>query len=159
MEAYGGDCMVGTGYKIIRTLRCKNANLPGTLGKLATTIGEMGASIGNVSTVHLGPHFNVRDIEVLADSEEHLTELVVRVSKLREVSVLEVRDDVLEVHKNGKIKMVNTVPIGSMDDLSRVYTPGVAEVCTRAAHLEGHVYADSVFCGDSNRRDRDTGTG
>ena len=35
----------------------------------------------------------------------------------------------LELHKNGKIKMINTVSVNSLDDLSRVYTPGVAEVC------------------------------
>jgi malate dehydrogenase (oxaloacetate-decarboxylating) len=51
------------------------------------------------------------------------------VSKLKEVSVLEVRDAVLEFHKAGKIKMINTVPITSLDTLRKVYTPGVAEVC------------------------------
>ncbi len=119
-----------TGYKIIRTLRCKNTNLPGTLGRLATAIGDVGASIGNISTVHLGPHFNVRDIEVLADSKEHLAELIENVSKLHDVSVLEVRDDVLDAHESGKIKMAYTVPVNSLNDLRRVYTPGVAEVCT-----------------------------
>jgi malate dehydrogenase (oxaloacetate-decarboxylating) len=116
-------------YKVVRTLRCQNVNLPGTLGKLATTIGRIGAEIGNVATVHLGHHYTVRDIDVLADSEEHLAQLINEVSKLPEVSLLQIRDDVLELHKNGKIKMINTVPINSLDDLRRVYTPGVAEVC------------------------------
>lgn len=39
--------------KIVRTLRCKNVNIPGTLGKLTTTIGRLGVDIGNVTTVHL----------------------------------------------------------------------------------------------------------
>ncbi|MDZ4247346.1 MAG: NAD-dependent malic enzyme, partial [Dehalococcoidia bacterium] len=60
---------------------------------------------------------------------EHLASLVEEVSKLKEISILQVRDDVLGLHKNGKIKMMNTVAINSLDDLSRVYTPGVAEVC------------------------------
>ena len=50
-------------------------------------------------------------------------------SKFREVSLLQVRDAVLELHKNGKIKMISTVPINSLDVLRKVYTPGVAEVC------------------------------
>jgi malate dehydrogenase (oxaloacetate-decarboxylating) len=116
-------------YKVVRTIRCQNANIPGTLGKLATAIGKANADIGNIATVYLGHHYTVRDIDVLVDSKEHLAQLIDDISKLPEVEVLQVRDDVLELHKNGKIKMMNTVPIDSIEDLRRVYTPGVAEVC------------------------------
>jgi len=115
--------------KIVRTLRCKNANAPGTLGKLATAIGKVGVDIGNIATVHLGPHYTVRDLDLFAENEEQLSQMINEVSKLKDVSVLEVRDAVLEFHKNGKIKMVNTVPITSLDTLRKVYTPGVAQVC------------------------------
>ena len=121
--------MNNTSYKIVRTLRCKNTNVPGTLGKLTTTIGQAGAEIGNIVTIHLGHHYTVRDIDVLIDSEEHLEHLVNEVVNLAGSTILEVRDDVLEVHKSGKIKMINTVPINSLDNLRKVYTPGVAEVC------------------------------
>jgi len=115
--------------KIVRTLRCKNVNIPGTLGKLATTIGKVGVDIGNITTVHLGPHYTIRDIDVYAENEEQLSRVISEVSKLKEVSVLQVRDAVLEFHKSGKIKMVSTVPITSLDTLRKVYTPGVAQVC------------------------------
>ncbi len=121
--------MEARGYRIVRTLRCKNANVPGTLGKLTTAIGKAGAEIGNIETVHLGHHYTVRDIDILIESEKHLERLVNAISELRDVTVLQVRDDVLELHKGGKIKMVNTAPIDSLDSLSKVYTPGVAEVC------------------------------
>jgi len=116
-------------YKIVRILRCKNINVPGSLGKLTTAIGEAGASIGNIATVHWGHHYTVRDIEVLIDSKEQLAKLTEKLSKLRDMSVLEVRDDVLQLHKDGKIRMMSTVEIKSLDDLRRIYTPGVAEVC------------------------------
>ncbi len=116
-------------YKIVRTVRFKNSNLPGTLGKLTTAIGHVGADVGNIVTVHIGQHYTVRDIEVHIPSEEHLSEMINEVTRLHDVSVLQVRDDVLELHKHGKIKMVNTIPINSLDTLSKVYTPGVAEVC------------------------------
>ena len=115
--------------KIVRTLRCKNANIPGTLGKLATAIGKAGLDIGNIATVHLGPHYTIRDIDVYAENEEQLAQAINEVSRLKEVSVLQVRDAVLEFHKNGKIKMISTVPITSLDTLRKVYTPGVAQVC------------------------------
>jgi hypothetical protein len=45
--------MNNSSYRIVRTLRCKNSNIPGTLGKLTTAIGQIGAEIGNIETVHL----------------------------------------------------------------------------------------------------------
>ena len=129
--------MEARGYRIVRTLRCKNANIPGTLGKLTTAIGQAGAEIGNIATIHLGHHYTVRDIDILIDNQKHLKQLVEEISKLHEVTVLQVRDDVLELHKGGKIKMVNTTPIDSLDSLSKVYTPGVAEVCRLIANQPG----------------------
>ncbi len=124
-------------YKIDRTLRCKNAAIPGTLGKLATTIGKLGIDIGNIATVHVGHHYTVRDIQVFLESEEQLAPLTTEVSKIPGVTVLEVRDEVLNFHKNGKIKMINTIPIKSVDVLRKVYTPGVAEVCELIAANPG----------------------
>ncbi|MBI4332941.1 MAG: NAD-dependent malic enzyme [Chloroflexi bacterium] len=112
-----------------RTLRCKNLNTPGVLGKLTTAIGNAGANIGNISTVHLGHRYITRDIDVLVTDRTHLDRLISEVSKLEEVTILEVRDDVLALHKNGKIRMMNTVPVTSLSELRKVYTPGVAEVC------------------------------
>lgn len=116
-------------YRIVRTLRCRNLNVPGTLGKLTTAIGQAGVEIGNISTVHLGHHYTVRDIDVLVASEDALQELIDRVSALKDVTILEVRDEVLELHKGGKIKMVSNIPINTLDMLRKIYTPGVAEVC------------------------------
>ena len=129
--------MNSVNYKVVRTLRCRNANIPGTLGKLATTIGECNAEIGNIGTIHIGHHFTIRDIEVLVDSDEEIKKLVDAVSKLREVSVIEVRDEVLELHNHGKIKMVNSIQINSIDVLQKAYTPGVAEVSQLIAKESG----------------------
>jgi len=118
-----------TNIKIVRTLRFKNLSIPGILGKLTTCIGKAGVDIGNIVTVHLGDHYTIRDIDVFLESKEHLAKLVDEVSKIQGVSILEIRDDVLDLHRAGKIKMINTVPIESLDNLRKVYTPGVAEVC------------------------------
>ena len=121
--------MANNSYEISRTLRCKNLNVPGTLSKLTSAIAKVGGNIGNITTVHLGHHYTVRDIEVFVSSKESLAELLSEVSKLREVTVLEVRDNILDFHEGGKIRVVSTMPITSLDDLRKVYTPGVAEVC------------------------------
>lgn len=115
---------------IVRTLRCKNRSIPGTLGNLTTAIGRVGADIGNVTTVHLGHHYTVRDVDVFVENEEHLAQVINEVAKLKDVSVLQIRDAVLQLHEKGKIKMISTVPLETLDYLSKVYTPGVAEVCS-----------------------------
>jgi malate dehydrogenase (oxaloacetate-decarboxylating) len=121
--------MENTKYQFSRTLRCKNLNVPGTLGKLASAIGKVGVDIGNLTTVHLGHYYTIRDVEVLLRTEAELDQLIGEVSKIPEVTVLEVRDDVLDLHKDGKIKTISVHPINSIDILRKVYTPGVAEVC------------------------------
>lgn len=120
--------MTETGYRIVRTLRCKNRNIPGALGRLAAAIGSLEAEIGNIATIHLGHHYTTRDIDVLVRDEAHLQQLISAVAEVRETTLLQVRDDVLEVHRNGKVKMVSTVTVDSLDRLGKVYTPGVAEV-------------------------------
>jgi malate dehydrogenase (oxaloacetate-decarboxylating) len=115
--------------EIVRTIRCQNMNVPGTLGKVTTAIGKVGVSIGNITTLHQGSHYVIRDIEVYAENEDKLKQIVKELSKLKETTILQVRDDVMETHKFGKIKMVNNLPVTSVDVLRRVYTPGVAQVC------------------------------
>ena len=115
--------------KLVRTIRCKNLNVAGTLGKVTTAIGKSGVEIGDIKTLHVGSHFTIRDIDLYVESEDQLQQVIANMSKLKETTVLQVRDAVLESHKYGKIKMVNTLPITSVDVLRRVYTPGVAQVC------------------------------
>jgi malate dehydrogenase (oxaloacetate-decarboxylating) len=122
-------------YQFSRTLRCKNLNVPGTLGKLASAIGKVGVDIGNLTTVHLGHYYTIRDVEVLLRTQTELDRCVDEVSKIPEVTVLEIRDDVLDLHKDGKIKTIN-----SIDILRKVYTPGVAEVCRLIAERPGLKY-------------------
>ena len=57
-------------YRIVRTLRCKNLNVPGTLGLLATAIGQAGAEVGNIETIHLGHHYTVRDIDIMVQKSK-----------------------------------------------------------------------------------------
>lgn len=38
-------------------------------------------------------------------------------------------DEILRLHKNGKIKVISNAPIDSIAVLRRIYTPGVADVC------------------------------
>jgi malate dehydrogenase (oxaloacetate-decarboxylating) len=75
----------------------------------------------------------VRDITVYADDAEHMDHVIETMRVNEGTRILEVRDDVLQVHQKGKIAIRSRFPIDSTATLRRVYTPGVAEVCLKIA--------------------------
>ncbi len=114
---------------LVRTIRVRNRHEPGVFGHLASTIGDQHATFGNISTVALTAHYTVRDIDVLVYDQAHLKRVLEAIGTLSDTEVLEVRDEVLEVHRGGKIRSISRYPVASLAELRKVYTPGVAEVC------------------------------
>jgi malate dehydrogenase (oxaloacetate-decarboxylating) len=118
----------GPGYCI--TLRLEIVNQIGMFGKIATTIGKLGGDIRAVDIVRVGKGIIVRDFTINARDEAHEKDLVNAVKKLDGVRVIHVTDRTFLQHHGGKIEIHNKVPVKNRNDLSRVYTPGVARVCT-----------------------------
>src|SRR5688572_3137477 len=114
--------------RLLRTLRVRNEHRPGVLGRLATSIGAAGANLGDIRTVWLGPDHIVRDLDVLLEDLATLERVLEAVQRTADVELLEVIDDVHELHIDGKLEIRATHPVQSIHDLRRVYTPGVAEV-------------------------------
>ncbi|MGA2927625.1 MAG: NAD-dependent malic enzyme [Solirubrobacteraceae bacterium] len=103
------------------------------LGKVASTIGDAGATIFSVDLVAVEGAHTIRDITLeTADSADwpRLTEAVNAVPGAR---VLEATDRTLKLHAGGKIEQHNKIPLKTRDDLSMAYTPGVARVCLAIA--------------------------
>jgi len=114
--------------KILRTFRCRLPQAPGSLGRLLTAIGDQGGLIGEIRIVQMASSIIVRDITVYADDLPHIERLVGLIRGLPGLELLEVRDEVLEMHQGGKIAIRSRYDISSLSMLRRVYTPGVAEV-------------------------------
>jgi malate dehydrogenase (oxaloacetate-decarboxylating) len=119
--------------KLMRTVRVRNIQKPGTLARLLASIAEMGASVGSIEMLTETAQSIVRDITVYADDEEHMDHIIETMRVNAGTRVLEVRDDVLQMHQKGKIAIRSRFPVDSTAALRRVYTPGVAEVCLRIA--------------------------
>src|SRR5213593_583045 len=111
------------------TVRVAIQNRPGMLGRVASAIGAAGGDIGAVDLVESGRDRNLRDLTVKARDSEHGQEIVNRLRRVAGVRVVNVSDRTFLVHLGGKIEVRNKVPIRTRDDLSMVYTPGVARVC------------------------------
>jgi malate dehydrogenase (oxaloacetate-decarboxylating) len=117
--------------KTMRTFRCRLRQIPGVLGRFLSALGEAGGDIGEIRVLHQGTAHVERDIVVFANGPAAMENLIVVAGDVPDVELLEVRDDVLEMHQGGKIAIRSRYRIDSLEVLRRVYTPGVAEVCLK----------------------------
>ena len=125
-------------YQIL--LRLKVDNAPGNLGSVASTIGECGGDIGPIDIHEAGRDHITRDFRVYCRDSEHARDLVSRVGALPGVEVLRASDRTFQLHRGGKIAVMNKVNIRTNAELSHVYTPGVARVS-----MQIHEQPDAVW--------------
>jgi malate dehydrogenase (oxaloacetate-decarboxylating) len=119
--------------RIMRVVRVRNDQQIGVLANLLASISENGGSIGSIQLLTETSQHVVREITVYADDETHLERVLEAMRANAGTVVVEVRDEVLELHQKGKIAVRSRYQVDSMTTLRRVYTPGVAEVCRRIA--------------------------
>ena len=119
--------------KLIRTVRVRNSQKTGVLARLLTAIAEAGGNTGSLVLLTETSQNVVRDITITAESEAHFETILDAMRSNEGTRIIEIRDEVLELHQKGKIAIRSRYPIESLTTLRRVYTPGVAEVCRKIA--------------------------
>jgi len=119
--------------KLTRTVRIRNQQRTGILARLLTAIAEAGGSTGSIELLNETSQNVVRDITIYVEDEARLEQVLEAMRSNPGTLVVEVRDEVLELHQKGKIAIRSRFPVDSLATLRRVYTPGVAEVCRRIA--------------------------
>lgn len=117
---------MSTSSNIIIRLEIEKSKV--TFGEVAVAIGHSGGDIIATDVIHSGKESAIRDITV--HIPDHCNaELVDRIRSLDGVNVINVSDRTFLVHLGGKIEIQPKMPIKNREDLSHVYTPGVAKVC------------------------------
>ena len=114
-------------YSIL--IRIELLTKPGMLGRVTSAIGKAGGDIGAVDIVGFGKDTTIRDIIVSVADVPIGQKVVERVKRIKGIKVLSVTDRTFRIHQRGKIEVKNKVPMNTREDLSMVYTPGVARVC------------------------------
>ncbi len=118
-------------YRLV--LRLEIANRPGMFAKVAMLVGEHQCSLGAIDLVEATPATQIRDVTVDVPSEAAGEVLAAALRKIDGIKVRAVSDRTFLVHLGGKIEVKGRVAVRNRDDLSLVYTPGVARVCRAIA--------------------------
>jgi len=112
------------------TLDVQLDNVPGTLGRLCTAVGEAGGNIGALDGFDVRGPVLRRSMVVHCRDEAHQERVVAAVRALPGVTLHDWWDRTFRMHESGKIHVLSSAPVNDRDDLSMAYTPGVARVCT-----------------------------
>jgi malate dehydrogenase (oxaloacetate-decarboxylating) len=134
--------MLGSDYTF--TVRVEYPNRPGMLGKVASAIGDAGGDITAVDMVQASAQSIVRDFLVRVMDDEHARRVAHELSSLPDVTVHAVVDRVLDLHRGGKVQVQCRLPVATRQDLSIVYTPGVARVSRAIARFPEAVWELTV---------------
>ena len=124
----------GGSYSV--TIRAEYPNVPGTLGRVASVIGELGGDLSSIDLVEADRTRMIRDLTVgVRDSKHAVTILDALKKRIKGLAIRSASDRVFLAHLGGKIEIRNRVPVTTRRDLSQVYTPGVARV-SRAISMD-----------------------
>jgi malate dehydrogenase (oxaloacetate-decarboxylating) len=119
--------------KFMRTIRVRNEQQLGTLGRLLVAVADAGGDVGEVRMIQETSRYTLRDISINTQDEAHMDRVLQAMGENPGTRILAIRDEVLELHQKGKIAIRSRLLVDSLSILRRVYTPGVAEVCLMIA--------------------------
>ncbi len=103
-----------------------------SFGEVATRINEAGGDVVAIDVIRASKTLTTRDVTVNI-SEADYDSLLENVRALQGVTIVHVSDRTFLVHLGGKLEISPKTPVKNREDLSRVYTPGVARVCMAIA--------------------------
>jgi len=115
------------GLSVILRLEIDNT---AAFSDVAIAIGEAGGDIIAVDFIHAGKSSVTRDVTVNVHNDSQRELVSESLVKRPGIKVINVSDRTFLMHLGGKIEIHGKIPVKNRDDLSRVYTPDVARVCT-----------------------------
>ena len=118
--------MPSVSYSI--TVRLEFAARSAAVSDITGRIEQHGATVTALDVSASGPERMRADITVLTGGHDHAMEVVDSLKGLEGVELGKVSDRTFLAHLGGKLTVESKLPIRHRDDLSMIYTPGVARV-------------------------------
>ncbi len=99
------------------------------VSEITGVIEKTGGMVTAVDIAHSGTERLQADLTIATRGSDHADEVVAAMRRMDGVDIGKVSDRVFLVHLGGKLSIESKLPIRNRDDLSLVYTPGVAKIC------------------------------
>ncbi|MGI8947196.1 MAG: NAD-dependent malic enzyme [Ornithinimicrobium sp.] len=103
------------------------------VSEITGAVEKAGGMVTAVDITESGTQRLQADLTIATHGDEHAEEVVAAMRQVHGVEIGKVSDRVFLVHLGGKLSVESKLPIRNRDDLSLVYTPGVAKVCQAIA--------------------------
>ena len=99
------------------------------VSELTSIIERAGGSVTAVDVNHSDAERVRIDLTCACTNSEHAEQIVEKLKQVAGVVVGKVSDRTFLAHLGGKLTIESKLPIRNRDDLSLIYTPGVARIC------------------------------
>jgi malate dehydrogenase (oxaloacetate-decarboxylating) len=115
------------------TIRLEAPAKPTAVSELTSIIEKLGGLVTAVDVNHSDSERVRVDLTCATRNSEHAKEIVESLKQREGVVVGKVSDRTFLAHLGGKLTIESKLPIRNRDDLSLIYTPGVARICEAIA--------------------------
>ncbi|TMV52128.1 NAD-dependent malic enzyme [Paenibacillus mesophilus] len=115
-----------------------------SFGDIASVIEGAGGDIVGIDVISSNRSQTIRDVTVNVTDHRHSMQIGETLDQISGVRVVHESDRTFLVHLGGKIEIQSKTPVKNRDDLSRVYTPGVARVCNAIAEAPDKAYSLTI---------------
>jgi malate dehydrogenase (oxaloacetate-decarboxylating) len=102
---------------------------PTTVSELTSVIEASGGSVTALDVNHSDAERVRVDLTCATRNSEHGEQIVEQLRAIEGVTIGKVSDRTFLAHLGGKLTIESKLPIRNRDDLSLIYTPGVARIC------------------------------
>ena len=111
------------------TMRLEAPAKPTTVSELTSIIEKSGGSVTALDVNHSDAERVRVDLTCATRNSEHGEQIVEQLRAIDGVTIGKVSDRTFLAHLGGKLTIESKLPIRNRDDLSLIYTPGVARIC------------------------------
>lgn len=125
-------------------MRIEMPNTLGSFGALASAIGDAGGVVSAVDMRSVSKTHVVRDVTVNVSSDVIGRAVREAAERLEGVRIISISDSTFLAHLGGKIAVEPKIPVKTRQDLSTVYTPGVARVSMAIAADPAKAYTLTI---------------
>jgi len=115
------------------TIRLEAPAKTTAVSELTSIIEKIGGSVTAVDVNHSDAERVRVDLTCACRDSDHATQIVSELKGVTGVVVGKVSDRTFLAHLGGKLTIESKLPIRNRDDLSLIYTPGVARICEAIA--------------------------